>query len=65
MRLADGVVEACLGTAVGELAAPMFLAVVLIIQFTGPLVSLGNQRFDPRVPLGGLVYAREGVPFAG
>ena len=39
-------VEACLGIAAGELAAPVFLAVILIIQFAGPLVALGNQRFD-------------------
>ncbi|MBU2773494.1 hypothetical protein HMI48_06185 [Acidithiobacillus ferrooxidans] len=61
MCLADGMVEACLGIAAGELAAPVFLAVILIIQFAGPLVALGNQRFDPRIPLGGLVRRRHGI----
>lgn len=39
----------------------MFLAVVLVIRFACPLVSLGNQRFDPRIPLGGLVCRRHGI----
>lgn len=39
----------------------MFLAVVLVIQFARPLVFLGKQRVDPRIPLGGLGLRRHGI----
>lgn len=51
----------CLDTTVRELAAPLFLSVVLVIRFVRQLVSLGNQRVDPRIPLGGLGLRRHGI----
>jgi len=54
VRFADRMVEARLGAAIRELAAPVLHAFVLLGELARPFVCLADQRVDTRVALFGL-----------